>query len=59
MYLKEWSKNNIYSINSLLDEEGNIMNYNEFKTIYKIKTNFLQFHGVIQTVKKLIKNYRF
>lgn len=42
MSLKEWSKNNIYLINSLLDEEGNIMTYAQFKTIFDIKTNFLE-----------------
>ena len=54
MHLKEWCKNNIYLVNSLLDEEGNIMTYEQFKNIYAIRTNFLEFLGVTQAVKILI-----
>ena len=44
MFLKGWSENNINFLNSLLDEDGKIMEYNNFTSIYKnVKTNFLEF----------------
>ena len=57
MHLKEWCKNNIYLVNSLLDEEGNIMTYEQFKNIYAIRTNFLEFLGVTQAVKKMMRDF--
>ena len=57
LYLKVWCENKIYTVNSLLDEDGKIIDYNQFKKQYKVKTNFLEFFGVRQALKKLMNVY--
>jgi hypothetical protein len=50
-----FTKNNkIYTVNSLLDEDGKIIDYNQFKKQYKVKIHFLDFFGVRQALKKLM-----
>jgi hypothetical protein len=41
MFLKAWSENSINFLNSLLDTDGKIIEYNNFTSLYKdVKTNF-------------------
>ena len=51
IFKKTWFDKKICLINDLLDFRGNFYTYNEFITIYDVKTNFLEYHGVIAAVK--------
>ena len=51
IFKKTWFDKKICLINDLLDFRGNFYTYDEFITIYDVKTNFLEYHGVIAAVK--------
>ena len=51
IFKKTWFDKKICLVNDLLDFRGNFYTYNEFITIYDVKTNFLEYHGVIAAVK--------
>ena len=48
---KTWNDKCIYFINDLISDKGEFYTETEFKKIYNVKTNFLQFNGIIQTTK--------
>ena len=50
IFKKTWFDKKICLINDLLDFRGNLYTYNEFITINDVKTNFLEYHGVIAAV---------
>ena len=49
---KSYRQNNIIQIFNLLDVNGNFLSYDNFVAKYpNIRTNFLQFHGLIDSIK--------
>ena len=57
IFIKSWFENNVHTVNSLLDEEGKFMTYNNFINVYKnVKTNFLEFLSVTQAIKKCMRD---
>ena len=56
MLIKPWLDTGITKIHHLIGSQGEIMNYTEFKIAYpNLKTNFLQYEGIISSIKKYQK----
>ena len=51
LYNRIWYSKGIFCINDLLTENGSFYSQNEFENIYNIKTNFIEYQGVMQVVK--------
>jgi len=49
-YMKEWFSKGIITISDLLDEQGQLLSYQAFKTKYKCKTNFLNYYQVTSAI---------
>ena len=45
-FIQEWFSKGIILIRDLLDEQGQLLSYQTFKTKYKCKTNFLNYYQV-------------
>ena len=45
-FIQEWFSKGIILIRDLLDEQGQLLSYQAFKTKYKCKTNFLNYSQV-------------
>ena len=41
----------MYFINDIFSDEGELLTESEFKNKYNIKTNFVEFHGIIKAIK--------
>ena len=52
IFIREWFKKGILSIQDLLDNTGQPMSYQEFTNKYFCKTNFLQYYQVISAIPK-------
>ena len=53
---KSWIRNNVKQIHNLLNDDGSFMDYNMFITTYpNIRTNFLQFNGVLNAIRKYLR----
>ena len=52
IYISEWFNNNILFIQDLLNSNGQLMSYQEFKNKFACKTNFLQFYQVVSAIPK-------
>ena len=47
IFLSEWFRKGVVSINELLNETGNVLTFQEFRDKYSCESNFLQYyHGV-------------
>ena len=53
---KTWNDKGIYLINDLVSEKGELYAETDFKKVYNIKTNFLQFNGIIQAINTFARN---
>ena len=53
-FYKSWLDKEICFIRDLMDIEGNLLNFHAFIQSTSIKTNFLQYQGVIECIKKLM-----
>ena len=51
LYNRIWYSKGMFCINDLLTENGSFYSQNEFENIYNIKTNFIEYQGVMQVVK--------
>ena len=52
IFISEWFNNNILFIHYLLNRNGRLMSYQEFKNKFACKTNFLQFYQVVSAIPK-------
>ena len=52
VYYKKWAKRGIWTVNDLIDNQGNIMSFQDFQQTYSLRPMFLQFYGITLTVKK-------
>ena len=50
MYYGEWDNAGVRYVNDILDDEGNLYNFNDFKQNTAIETNFLTYHGLIHAL---------
>ena len=51
IFFKEWSTKCINYVKDLMGDDQTFMTMNEFIQKYKIKTNFLEYHGVLAAVQ--------
>ena len=52
VFISEWFNSNILLIQDLLNNNGQFLTYQEFRSKYPCKTNFLQFYQVITAIPK-------
>ena len=53
---RAWNDKGVYFINDLISEKGELYTETEFKKIYNVNTNFLQYNGITETIKQFAKN---
>ena len=52
IFLMEWFRKGILSINDLLNENGNVLTFQEFRDKYFCESNFLQYYQVVSAIPK-------
>ena len=52
IFIGEWFNNNILFIQDLLNSNGQLMSYQEFKNKFACKSNFLQFYQIVSAMPK-------
>ena len=52
IFLNEWFRKGILSINELLNETGNVLTFQEFRDKYSCESNFLQYYQVVSAIPK-------
>ena len=55
IYYRSWFNKGIKYVNDLVNENGDFYQQNEFTTKTGIQTNFLQYNGLIQSIKHYLK----
>ena len=56
IFLREWFKKGILSINDLLDESGNFLTFHEFRDKYSCESNFLQYYQVVSAIPERLRS---
>jgi len=56
IFLSEWFKKGILSINDLLNESGNFLTFREFWDKYSCESNFLQYHQVVSAIPERLRS---
>ena len=67
VHLKRWSEKAILYVGDLINQEGEFYTFNEFEQKFRIRTNFLEYRGMINAIKThldchnldLPKNFKF
>ena len=54
VFYNSWIENGILSIRDLMSSTGQLVSYEEFRRIYTVQTNFLEFYGLIASVRNYI-----
>ena len=54
IFLSEWFRKGILSINELLNETGNVLTFQEFHEKYSCESNFLQYYRVVSAIPKCL-----
>jgi len=54
MFLKDWWEKEIRSIVHILDENGNILELEEFNSKYNINCSFVDYNKVTQNIPKVL-----
>ena len=57
-FYKSWLDKGLCYIRDLMDNEGNLLDFHTFTQSTSINTNFLQYQGVIECTKKLMRKKR-
>ena len=52
IFLSEWFRKGILSINNLLNESGNVLTFQKFRDNYSGESNFLQYYQVVSAIPK-------
>ena len=56
IFLREWFVKGIYTIQQLLNENGQYLTFQEFQAKYYCQTNFLQFYQILSAIPVHLKN---
>ena len=56
IFLKSWFDRGIKDINDLIDENGKFYQLNEFKMKTGIQTNFLEYNGLIKSIRHYLQS---
>ena len=49
--LPSWIKHGVFYVNDMIRNDGTFYNEMELKNIYGIKTNFVQYNGIIKSIR--------
>ena len=59
--LSHWIQKGLYVINDLLTNDGKFLSFVEFRNLYLLDVNFIEYYGVINAIplhwKRLIRNH--
>ena len=58
IYLKTWFKESVRYINDLVNENGRLYEQAEFTQKTGIQTNFIQYNGLVQSIKQYLKQQK-
>ena len=56
IFYRHWYDKHIHYIKDLFNDDGRLMNYNQFIQKFEVQTNFIQFYGVRAAVELYIRN---
>ena len=59
IWYKSWYDKGILLLNDLFDTDGNFFSLEKFQDTYSLQTNFLQYQGVINSVRNYLEELRF
>lgn len=59
VFYPNWKDNGILLINDLLDNNGNLVSLEIFQRKFRVHTNFLEFEGLISSVRNYLYSCRF
>ena len=59
MLYKTWSDNGIMCLGDIFNMNGQILSYEEFSLKYNLQTNFLEFYGLIYSIRQYINSFNF
>ena len=59
VFYKTWIYNGIMFIRDLIGTNGQLLSYEEFRSRYALRTNFLDFHGLISSLRDYINKFNF
>ena len=57
MWKTKWYKKGITHINDLIAENGEFISQEHFETLLNIKTNFIEFQGLINAIKDYARKH--
>ena len=57
VWINNWYKNGVKHINDLISENGEFYLREEFERIYNIKTNFVQYQGIIHAIRAYARSH--
>ena len=57
VWINNWYKNGVKHINDLISENGEFYLREEFERIYNIKTNFVQYQGIIHAIRVYARSH--
>ena len=55
IFYRRWYENKIFVVNDILNEDGSFMDYNTFNLIYGMRAHFLEYNGLLASVKDWVK----
>ena len=58
VYYKTWHDKGVCFVNDLLDNDGRFLSLNDFQMKYSIKTNFIQYYGICESIKEGFGRHR-
>ena len=59
VFYTTWSDNGIMCLSDLFSVNGQILSYEEFRLKYNFQTNFLEFYGLINSVRQYVSSFNF
>ena len=59
VFYKTWNDNGIMCLRDIFNVNGQILSYEEFRLKYNFQTNFLEFYGLINSVRQYINSFNY
>jgi len=56
IFLNDWFKKDILSINDLLNESGNFLTFHEFRDKYSCESSFLKYYQVVSAIPERLRS---
>ena len=55
IFYKRWYENKIFVVNDILNKHGSFMDLNTFNLTYGMRAHFLEYNGLLASVKDWVK----